>query len=68
MLWVLLISLLVLWILGLLGRVGGSISHLLLFFAAILAMVNTLIHRATPDAARAMFPAVKAPQDGKLRP
>ena len=45
MLWTLLVILLVLWALGLVANVGGSLVHLLLVVAAVVLIVNLLSGR-----------------------
>ena len=47
MLWTLLVILLVLWALGLVANVGGSLVHLLLVVAAVVLIVNLLSGRRT---------------------
>jgi hypothetical protein len=42
MLWTIAVVLVVLWLLGLLGHVGGSLVHLLLVVAVIIIVVNLL--------------------------
>jgi hypothetical protein len=44
-LWTLLVILLVLWALGLVANVGGSLVHLLLVVAAVVLIVNLLSGR-----------------------
>jgi hypothetical protein len=46
-LWTLLVILLVLWALGLVANVGGSLIHLLLVIAAVVLIVNLLTGRRT---------------------
>jgi hypothetical protein len=46
-LWTLLVILLVLWALGLVANVGGSLIHLLLVVAAVVLIVNLLTGRRT---------------------
>jgi hypothetical protein len=45
MLWTIFIILLVLWMLGLIGHVGGGLIHLLLVVAAIVLIFNLLSGR-----------------------
>ena len=45
MLWTILVILLVLWLVGLLGHIGGGLIHLLLVVAAIVLIINLLIGR-----------------------
>jgi len=40
MLWTILVILLVLWLLGFIGHVGGGLIHLLLVVAAIVLVIN----------------------------
>ena len=47
MLWTVLIILLILWLLGFIGNVGGSFIHLLLVIAAIVLIYNLLTGRRT---------------------
>ncbi len=47
MLWTLLVILLVVWALGLVANVGGSLIHLLLVIAAVVLIVNLLTGRRT---------------------
>jgi hypothetical protein len=47
MLWTILVVLLVLWLLGFIGQVGGGLIHLLLVIAAILLVYNLLVGRRT---------------------
>jgi hypothetical protein len=42
MLWTIIVILLVLWLLGLLVHVGGSLIHLLLVIAVIVLIINLL--------------------------
>ena len=42
MLWTIVVILLVLWLLGLLGQVRGSLIHLLLVFAVVVLVINLL--------------------------
>jgi Family of unknown function (DUF5670) len=46
-LWTLLVILLVVWALGLVANVGGSLIHLLLVIAAVVLIVNLLTGRRT---------------------
>jgi hypothetical protein len=46
-LWTILVILLVLWALGLVVNVGGSLIHLLLVIAAVVLIVNLLSGRRT---------------------
>jgi hypothetical protein len=45
MLWTILVILLVLWLLGFIGHVGGGLIHLLLVVAAIVLVINLLSGR-----------------------
>jgi hypothetical protein len=45
MLWTILVVLLVLWLLGFLGHVGGGMIHLLLVVAAIVLVINLVSSR-----------------------
>jgi hypothetical protein len=45
MLWTLLAVVLVLWLLGFIGSVGGSLIHLLLVVAAVILLVQLLTGR-----------------------
>lgn len=45
MLWTILVILLVLWLLGLIGHVGGGLIHLLLVVAAIVLIFNLISGR-----------------------
>jgi Family of unknown function (DUF5670) len=45
MLWTILVILLVLWLLGFLGHVGGGMIHLLLVIAAIILVINLVSGR-----------------------
>ncbi|HYK21097.1 MAG TPA: lmo0937 family membrane protein [Pyrinomonadaceae bacterium] len=45
MLWTILVILLVLWLLGFLGHVGGGMIHLLLVIAAIVLVINLVSGR-----------------------
>ena len=45
MLWTILVILLVLWLAGFVGNVGGSLIHLLLVVAAIILVVNLVSGR-----------------------
>ena len=47
MLWTILVILLVLWLLGLVAHVGGSLIHLLLVVAAIVFLFNLFAGRRT---------------------
>jgi hypothetical protein len=47
MLWTILVILLVLWLLGFLGHVGGGMIHLLLVVAAIVLVINLVSGRRT---------------------
>ena len=47
MLWTILVILLVLWLLGFLGHVGGGMIHILLVIAAIILVVNLVSGRRT---------------------
>ena len=45
MLWTILVILLVLWLLGFIGHVGGGMIHLLLVVAAIVLVINLMSGR-----------------------
>ena len=45
MLWTIFVIVLVLWLLGLIGHVGGGLIHLLLVVAAIILVINLLSGR-----------------------
>jgi len=45
MLWTILVILLVLWLLGFLGHVGGGMIHILLVLAAIVLVINLVSGR-----------------------
>jgi hypothetical protein len=45
MLWTVMVVLLVLWLAGMLGHIGGSMIHLILVVAAIVLVVNLLTGR-----------------------
>ena len=47
MLWTILVILLVLWLLGFLGHVGGGMIHILLVLAAIVLVINLVSGRRT---------------------
>jgi len=47
MLWTILVILLVLWLLGFLGHVGGGMIHILLVIAAIVLVINLVSGRRT---------------------
>jgi K+-transporting ATPase A subunit len=47
MLWTILVILLVLWLVGLVGHIGGGLIHLLLVVALIVFVVNLLTGRRT---------------------
>jgi hypothetical protein len=47
MLWTILVILLVLWLVGFLGHVGGGMIHLLLVIAAIVLIINLVSGRRT---------------------
>jgi len=47
MLWTILVILLVLWLLGVIGSVGGGLIHLLLVVAAIVLIFNLVGGRRT---------------------
>ena len=47
MLWTILIILLILWLLGFIGNVGGGFIHLLLVVAVIVLVYNLLTGRRT---------------------
>ena len=45
MLWTILVILLVLWLLGFIGHVGGGLIHILLVVAAIVLVINLVSGR-----------------------
>ena len=45
MLWTIFVIVLVLWLLGLIGHIGGGLIHLLLIVAAIVLVINLLSGR-----------------------
>lgn len=45
MIWTIFVILLVLWLLGLIGHVGGGLIHLLLVVAAIVLVINLMSGR-----------------------
>lgn len=47
MLWTILVVLLVLWLIGLLAHIGGSLIHLLLVVALVIFVINLLTGRRT---------------------
>jgi hypothetical protein len=47
MLWTILVIVLVLWLLGLIGSIGGGLIHLLLVVAAIVLLAQLLTGRRT---------------------
>jgi hypothetical protein len=47
MLWTILVILLILWLLGFIGNVGGSLIHLLLVAAVIVLVYNLITGRRT---------------------
>ena len=47
MLWTILVILLVLWLLGFIGHVGGGLNHLLLVVALIMFIINLVSGRRT---------------------
>ncbi|HMF56764.1 MAG TPA: lmo0937 family membrane protein [Pyrinomonadaceae bacterium] len=47
MLWTILVILLVLWLVGLIGHIGGGLIHLLLVVALIVFVINLLTGRRT---------------------
>jgi hypothetical protein len=47
MLWTVFVILLVLWLVGLLGHIGGALIHLLLVVAAIVLVFNLISGRRT---------------------
>ena len=47
MLWTILVILLVLWLVGFLGHIGGGMIHLLLVIAAIVLVINLVSGRRT---------------------
>lgn len=48
MLWTVFVVLLVLWLLGFIGEIGGSLIHLLLVVALIVFLVQVLTGRRAP--------------------
>lgn len=47
MLWTILVVLLVLWLLGLVAKIGGAFIHLLLVIALVVFLINLLTGRRT---------------------
>jgi len=47
MLWTILVVLLVLWLLGLVLKIGGAVIHLLLVIALVILVINFLTRRRT---------------------
>lgn len=47
MLWIILVVILIVWLLGALGHVGGSLIHILLVVAAVILIINLLQGRRT---------------------
>jgi hypothetical protein len=47
MLWTILVVLLVLWLIGLLAHIGGSLIHLILVVALVIFVINLLTGRRT---------------------
>lgn len=47
MLWTILVILLVLWLVGFIGHIGGGLIHLLLVVAVIVLVYNLVIGRRT---------------------
>ena len=47
MLWAILVVLLVLWLIGLLAHIGGSLIHLILVVALVIFVINLLTGRRT---------------------
>jgi len=47
MLWTILVILVVLWLLGFIGHVGGGLIHILLVIAAIILVYNLIAGRRT---------------------
>ena len=47
MLWTILVVLLVLWLIGLLANIGGSLIHLILVIALVIFVINLLTGRRT---------------------
>jgi uncharacterized protein DUF5670 len=45
MLWTIIIILIILWALGLLGHIGGSLVHLLLVIALVVFIYNLIVGR-----------------------
>lgn len=48
MLWTIVAVLIVLWLLGFIGNIGGGLIHILLVLALILVLYNLLAGRRTP--------------------
>lgn len=48
MLWTIIVILLVLWLLGFLGHVGGGLIHLLLVIAVVIVIINLIQGRRGP--------------------
>ena len=47
MLWTILVILLVLWLVGMLGHIGGGMIHVLLVIAAVVLVFNLISRRRT---------------------
>ena len=47
MLWAIFVILLILWLIGLIANVGGSLIHLLLLIAAVVLVINLFSGRKT---------------------
>lgn len=47
MLWTILVVLLVLWLIGLVANIGGSLIHLILVVALVIFVINLLTGRRT---------------------
>lgn len=47
MLWTIIVVLLVLWVLGFIGQIGGGLIHLLLLVAAAVLVYNLVVGRKT---------------------
>ncbi len=47
MLWTIIVVLLVLWLLGFLGHVGGGLIHILLIIALVVFIYNLIVGRRT---------------------
>ena len=62
MLWTIIVILIVLWLLGFIGHVGGSLIHLLLVIAVVVLIINLLQGRRSALLTRALPIAAGADQ------